>query len=201
MSKLAWKKEYAIDKFLPLFTRWHLMYDDNLQANISMDSIIKKRVNKGIRCYEIKWNNYELVTIEPQLAVQKRYPKVVSSYEDMHSNSSNKPKKKSNHNFIFFNYINIKSCKTFIFSFFFSVTVHNDALIDVTNKLSSMNISKKNVKIKKNSEVEDKCSRKGPLDRFIIQKKNNEDSLTLSDFECDSVNLDLSTIINEIITK
>lgn len=96
MTKLSWKKEYAIDKFLPLLTRWHLMYDDKLLANISMSSIVKKRVNKGIKCYEIKWNNYELVTIEPQIAVQKRYPKEASSYEDMLCCHSNKPKKKSN---------------------------------------------------------------------------------------------------------
>lgn len=112
MTKLSWKKEYAIDKFLPLLTRWHLMYDDNLLANISMSSIVKKRVNKGIKCYEIKWSNYELVTIEPQIVVQKRYPNEASSYEDMQCSRSNKAKKKCNYIFSFyiivFNYINKK---------------------------------------------------------------------------------------------
>lgn len=115
MTKLSWKKDYAIDKFLPLLTRWHLMYDDNLLANISMSSIVKKRVNRGIKCYEIKWNNYELVTIEPQIAVQKRYSKEALSYENTLCCRSNKPKKKSNCIFLFylivFNYIDEKIVK------------------------------------------------------------------------------------------
>lgn len=60
-----------------------------------------------------------------------------------------------------------------------------------------MKISKKNVKNKKINEVN---GLKGPMDRFIEQAKMNDDSLTLSDFECDSVNLDLSDIVNGIIS-
>lgn len=71
----------------------------------------------------------------------------------------------------------------------------------MTNKLSSMNISKKKLKTNKISVAKDEYSIKGPLDRFLVQEKMKEDSLTLSDFECDSVNLDLSNIVNEIITK
>lgn len=96
MNKLSWEREYAIDKFLPLLTRWHLMYDDKLQANILMTDIVKKRVNKGIQCYEIKWNNYEITSIEPQIAVQRRYPNEVSIYEEMHTKPAKKTKKKSN---------------------------------------------------------------------------------------------------------
>lgn len=77
------------------------MHDNNIQANISMAKIIKKRINKGIKCYEIKWNSYEKTTIEPQVAVQVRYPKEVLIYEDMHTKvSKNKTKKKSK--FLFF---------------------------------------------------------------------------------------------------
>lgn len=79
----------------------------------------------------------------------------------------------------------------------FSATIHESNLSDITNKLSSINISKKNTKPRKISEANDKI--KGPLDQFIIQEKCKEDSLTLSDFECDSVDLDLSNIINKII--
>lgn len=92
---MFWEKEYAVDKFLPLLTRWHLIYDDEHQTNILISKIIKKRVNKGIKCYEVKWNNYEMTTIEPQRAVQIRYPKEVSAYENMQSKSSNKTKQKS----------------------------------------------------------------------------------------------------------
>lgn len=83
----------------------------------------------------------------------------------------------------------------------FSVTIHDTALVDVTNKLSSMNISKKNIKSNKICEVKEKYGQKGPLDRFLVKEKMKEDSLTLSDFECDSISLDLSNIVNGIITK
>jgi len=100
LTKLCWEREYAIDKFLPLLTRWHLMYDDNFQANILMTEIVKKRVSKGIKCYELKWNNYEITSIEPQTAVKRRYPNEVLIYEDMHT-TSRKTKKKSNLYLIF----------------------------------------------------------------------------------------------------
>ncbi|XP_026806893.1 flap endonuclease GEN [Rhopalosiphum maidis] len=171
-AKLCWEKEYAIEKFLPLLFRWHLMYDDKFQANVLMTEIIKKRVNKGIKCYEVKWNNYKITSIEPQTAVQRRYPNEVSIYEDMHTTSSKKMKKK--------------------------ITIHDSNLLEVTNKLYSMNISKKHRKSKKINE--EKNSVKGPLDQFIMKEKIKDDSLTLSDFECDSVDLDMSDIINGIIT-
>lgn len=170
-TKLCWEREYAIDKFLPLLTRWHLLYDDTFQANILMSEIIKKRINKGIKCYEIKWNNYEITSIEPQTAVQRRYPTEVSIYEDMHTTSSKKIIKK--------------------------VTIHDSNLFDVTNKLQSINISKKPAKSKKINEVKDNI--KGPLDRFVMKEKIKDDSLTLSDFECDPVDLNISDIINGII--
>lgn len=93
---MCWAEEYAVDKFLPLLTRWHLIHDHECQANISMKEIIKKRVNKGISCYEIKWNHYEKATIEPQTAVQKRYSNEVSMYENTHNKPSRKKKEKSN---------------------------------------------------------------------------------------------------------
>lgn len=77
--------------------------------------------------------------------------------------------------------------------------MHESNLIDVTNKLSSMNISNKYVKTKIINEVKNNVH-KGPLDKFVTRKEIKEDSLTLSDFECDSVDLNLSDIVNTIIT-
>jgi len=76
----------------------------------------------------------------------------------------------------------------------FSVTVYDSDLINVTDKLSTINISKKFV----TSRKDNKCL-KGPLDQFLIRKEVKDTSLTLSDFECDSVGLDLSDIVNRII--
>lgn len=57
-----------------------------------------------------------------------------------------------------------------------------------------MDISKKQQKISK----KDKIKIKGPLDQFITKEKL-EDSLTLSDFDSDLVDLDLSHIVNQIV--
>lgn len=61
-----------------------------------------------------------------------------------------------------------------------------------------MNISKKHGQPKKIHKPKDNIQ--GPLDRFIMKGKIQDDSLTLSDFECDTVDLDMSDIINRIIT-
>lgn len=83
--------------------------------------------------------------------------------------------------------------------FFFSATVHNSDFIEVTDKLSAMNISKKHATSSKVNETKINKNLRGPLDKFVIREKVKDDSLTLSDFECDSINLDLSDIINKII--
>lgn len=65
----------------------------------------------------------------------------------------------------------------------------------MTNKMSSMVLSNNN-----NNKANGKNNLKGPLDQFLIRKNVKEDSLTMSDFECDSFDLDLSDIINGIIS-
>lgn len=64
-----------------------------------------------------------------------------------------------------------------------------------------MTICNKRVNIKKKIEVKDKSTFRGPLDKFIVKEKTKDDSLTMSDFECDSVDLDLSDIVNGIIVS
>lgn len=192
MTKLCWEKEYAINKFLPLLTRWHLIHDDLLQANILMTKIIKKRVNKRIKSYEVKWNNYDITTNEPKVAVQMRYPKEVTIYEDTHTKST---KQKSN--LCFFKIYFIFYYKTYKKNF--SVSVHDSDLIGVTDKLLTMKISKKHVISKKTNKIKNSTSMKGPLDQFVIRKNVKDISLTLSDFECDSIDLNLSDIVNGII--
>lgn len=61
-----------------------------------------------------------------------------------------------------------------------------------------MNISKKHGKTKKINGAKENI--KGTLDQFIMKGKVNDDSLTLSDFECDTADLDMSDIVNKIIT-
>lgn len=161
-----------------------------------MTKIVKKRISKGIKCYEISWSNYSLTTIEPQIAVQSRYPDQVKIYEDVHSKSSkNKTKQKRNYYilniFLFIN--NIKILKS---GLIFSATINVSNLIDVTNQFKAMDISKNPGKTNKEKK---KNNIKGPLDEFVTREKVKDDSVTLSDFECDSVDLNLSDIVNGII--
>lgn len=67
----------------------------------------------------------------------------------------------------------------------------------MTAELCAMKISRKRVKPPKNNKT-NQGDLRGPLDQFIVKQKIKDDSLTLSDFECD-VDLDLSDIVNRII--
>lgn len=63
--------------------------------------------------------------------------------------------------------------------------------------MSTMKISRET---KVNNKLKNHQSYRGPLDKFLTREEMKEDSLTLSDFDCDSVDLDLSDIVNRIIT-
>lgn len=80
-------------------------------------------------------------------------------------------------------------------------TTQENNLIDLTNTLCSLKLSKKVVKTKMNNVTKAKVTIKGPLDKFLNERKSKEDSLTLSDFECDGNDLNLSDIVNEIIAE
>lgn len=60
--------------------------------------------------------------------------------------------------------------------------------------MSTMDITAKDKKSKVPKKV------KGPMDNFIRNQQVLEDSLTLSDFDCDTTDLDLSSIVNRIIS-
>ncbi|XP_047115106.1 flap endonuclease GEN [Schistocerca piceifrons] len=104
---LKWSECYAIEKFMPLVTRWHLVHLSEgkikkIEATkgflkISPKIITKKRIVKGICSYEILWNDEEgfmntiemddgitidklLTTVEPQHLVQTAYPEVVQEF-------------------------------------------------------------------------------------------------------------------------
>lgn len=68
----------------------------------------------------------------------------------------------------------------------------------MTAELCAMTISKKCVKPLKNKTT-NQGDLRGPLDKFTVRQKIKDDSLTLSDFECDIVDLDLSDIVNKIV--
>jgi hypothetical protein len=98
-----------VEKFIPLVTRWQL---HNLQnATVTSNpaalpfmpsTIIKKRVLKGVKSFEVKWEDNHgylskledmeelLVTIEPQEMFKIAYPDVVEEYMEERERKSRK---------------------------------------------------------------------------------------------------------------
>ncbi|XP_067010014.2 flap endonuclease GEN isoform X2 [Anabrus simplex] len=118
-KKLSWTEMYALGKFLPLVTRWQLQHIISNKGSastsflLSPQSIIKKRVKKGILSYEVQWTDEHgclrnidldegvtleslLVTVEPQTLLQEAYPRLVSNYLEKIAakNKKGKAKKK-----------------------------------------------------------------------------------------------------------
>lgn len=90
---------YAVEKFIPLVTRWQLHNLQNAtvtshQAALPFmpSTIIKKRVLKGVNSFDVKWEDNHgylskleyveelLVTTEPQEMFRSAYPDVVEEY-------------------------------------------------------------------------------------------------------------------------
>jgi hypothetical protein len=89
-----------MEKFIPLVTRWQLHNLQNAtvtshQAALPFrpSTIIKKRVLKGVKSFEVKWEDNHgylskfeyveeelLVTVEPQEMFRSAYPDVVEEY-------------------------------------------------------------------------------------------------------------------------
>ncbi|RZF32307.1 hypothetical protein LSTR_LSTR001771 [Laodelphax striatellus] len=85
--KLAWEHDYSIEKFLPLLTRWHLK-NASIPSPIQCNSIVKKRVVKGMNCFEVRWTadfmtdieGVDLVTVEPQDLIGNAYKHLYDEY-------------------------------------------------------------------------------------------------------------------------
>ncbi|XP_039287664.1 flap endonuclease GEN isoform X1 [Nilaparvata lugens] len=85
--KLTWEHDYSIEKFLPLLTRWHLK-NASIPSPIQCNSIVKKRVVRGMNCFEVRWTadfmtdfeDVQLVTVEPQDLIGNAYKNLYDEY-------------------------------------------------------------------------------------------------------------------------
>nr|CAD7396244.1 unnamed protein product [Timema cristinae] len=97
---LSWTEDYALDKFLPLLTRWHLLHaakTNNHHQLVSALSIVRKRVQRGVACLEVVWEDVGgwlsnvalerkgdevmLVTVEPRELLERAYPCLIEDFE------------------------------------------------------------------------------------------------------------------------
>ncbi|CAH1395881.1 unnamed protein product [Nezara viridula] len=92
VKKLNWEEDYAIQKFVPLLARWHLL-NPSIESDLKITSIIGVPVGKNSFCYRVRWNMYDLVTIEPKTLVSKAYQELIEEFEA--SKKSKKTKKKN----------------------------------------------------------------------------------------------------------
>ncbi|XP_023012185.2 XPG-like endonuclease isoform X1 [Leptinotarsa decemlineata] len=118
---LQWDEIYGFEKILPILTRWQCLHPDLIKEKnhkgILYPKCIKKIRNpKGIPSYEIIWtdeagyfkglipdqmiqeNNVDIEklwsTIEPQVLVDKAYPKLVEEFNDRKTKSKKNTKRK-----------------------------------------------------------------------------------------------------------
>ena len=78
--KLSWPTDYAFEKFLPLLSRWHLLYDE-FNTVLDLDCIIKKRKLRGVLSYEVKWKTFNHHTIEPMSYLKLKYQREMDEFE------------------------------------------------------------------------------------------------------------------------
>lgn len=79
--KLGWNANYALEKFLPIYARWHLLHDNITNPIIQFDGIVKKRNLKGVSSYEVKWKDFDSVTVEPISLLRTRYDTQIQQFE------------------------------------------------------------------------------------------------------------------------
>nr|CAD7455555.1 unnamed protein product [Timema tahoe] len=113
---LSWTEDYALDKFLPLLTRWHLIHAAKTSDHrrlVSALRIVRKRVQRGVACLEVVWEDVGgwlssvvterkgdevvLVTVEPRELLERAYPHLIEDFEREKQAKSKKGKSRIKH--------------------------------------------------------------------------------------------------------
>nr|CAD7258171.1 unnamed protein product [Timema shepardi] len=113
---LSWPEDYALHKFLPLLTRWHLLHAANTsdpRRLVSALSIVRKCVQRGVACLEVVWEDVGgwlsdvaverkgdeavLVTVEPRELLARAYPCLIEDFEREKQAKTKKGKSRIKH--------------------------------------------------------------------------------------------------------
>lgn len=87
--KFGWNADYAIEKFLPLLSRWHLLHDERGDI-LKLDHIVKKRTLRSILSYEVKWKDFDQPTVEPVSYLKIKYDDFIIDFEEKKKSKSKK---------------------------------------------------------------------------------------------------------------
>uniref|UniRef100_A0A8D8T496 Flap endonuclease GEN n=1 Tax=Cacopsylla melanoneura TaxID=428564 RepID=A0A8D8T496_9HEMI len=93
--KLAWDSTYALEKALPLLTRWHLTHND---SSLTPELILNAKTTRGVKGYVVKWEEFEVTTEEPQALFEDKYPHLVQSFVESKTKGKKKATKKNKEN-------------------------------------------------------------------------------------------------------
>ncbi|KAI5735250.1 hypothetical protein M8J77_016237 [Diaphorina citri] len=93
--KLAWDSTYALEKVLPLLTRWHLTHTD---SSLTPELVLNAKTTRGIKGYVVKWSEFDLNTEEPQALFEAKYPEVVRAFLETKAKGKKKAAKKNKEN-------------------------------------------------------------------------------------------------------
>lgn len=89
--QLAWTREYALEKVLPVLARWQVVTKSGRRV-LNPSTILKKRVVGGTPCFSIRWqsdsNHHHIKmlpdtfdSVEPAVYVSETFPDLVAQYE------------------------------------------------------------------------------------------------------------------------
>ncbi len=103
VKKLAWTEEYAIEKILPVLSKWEVSSRSETEPKtLTVIRIIKKKTVSGTPCYAVEWSKADdnvsnvlpstFETVEPALYLNSYCPDLVEAFEA--EKAKGKPKKK-----------------------------------------------------------------------------------------------------------
>ena len=93
VTKLGWTEEYAIEKIIPVLTRWQIACPhDSAPPLLEVVKVVKKRVVAGVPSLALEWRplSEDLVRLlppsiestEPHVLVQRHAPKMTADFEE-----------------------------------------------------------------------------------------------------------------------
>lgn len=105
VKKLAWTEDYALEKILPLLSRWHVQNKSNCQSVIRPREILKQRIISGTASFVVRWEWIDsrptlapekFETTEPTVYLEKFCPALIETFlEAKKSKTKSKGTKKS----------------------------------------------------------------------------------------------------------
>lgn len=87
VKKLKWEISYAVEKILPMLSRWVVIHASSSQESplIVPVGLLKKRIKRGCPCYQVEWKFVQELqdfpsqfqTLEPQFLIEREFTNLI----------------------------------------------------------------------------------------------------------------------------